>query len=91
MKVKFSLAIALSHDADLLIMDEPTSGLDPVIRSEILDILHNVIQDENKGVFFSTHITSDLDRIADYIIMIYKGEILFNKTKDELGRRTFNN
>ena len=51
MKVKFSLAIALSHDADLLIMDEPTSGLDPVIRSEILDILHDVIQDENKGVF----------------------------------------
>ncbi len=84
MKVKFSLAIALSHHADLLIMDEPTSGLDPVVRSEILDILYNVIQDENKGVFFSTHITSDLDRIADYIIMIYKGEILFNKTKDEL-------
>ncbi|HHU78069.1 MAG: ABC transporter ATP-binding protein [Caldicoprobacterales bacterium] len=84
MKVKFSLAAALSHKADLLIMDEPTSGLDPVVRSEILDILHDVIQDENKGVFFSTHITSDLDRIADYIIMIYKGEILFNKTKDEL-------
>jgi ABC-2 type transport system ATP-binding protein len=84
MKVKFSLAVALSHHADLLIMDEPTSGLDPVVRSEILDILYNVIQNENKGVFFSTHITSDLDRIADYIIMIYKGEILFNKTKDEL-------
>jgi len=84
MKVKLSLAIALSHNADLLIMDEPTSGLDPVVRSEILDILHDVIQDENKGVFFSTHITSDLDRIADYIIMIYKGEIIFNKTKDEL-------
>ena len=84
MKVKFSLAIALSHHADLLIMDEPTSGLDPVVRSEILDILYSLIQDENKGVFFSTHITSDLDRIADYIIMIYKGQILFNKTKDEL-------
>ena len=84
MKVKFSLAIALSHRADLLIMDEPTSGLDPVVRSEILDILSNVIQDENKGVFFSTHITSDLDRIADYIVMIHKGEILFRKTKDEL-------
>jgi ABC-2 type transport system ATP-binding protein len=84
MKVKFSLAIALSHHADLLIMDEPTSGLDPVVRSEILDILYNVIQDENKGVFFSTHITSDLDRIADYIVMIYNGEILFCTTKDEL-------
>ena len=84
MKVKFPCYSSVSHDADLLIMDEPTSGLDPVVRSEILDILHDVIQDENKGVFFSTHITSDLDRIADYIIMIYKGEILFNKTKDEL-------
>jgi ABC-2 type transport system ATP-binding protein len=84
MKVKYSLAIALSHHADLLIMDEPTSGLDPLVRSEILDILYNVIQDENKGVFFSTHITSDLDRIADYIVMIYNGEILFCTTKDEL-------
>ena len=84
MKVKYSLAIALSHHADLLIMDEPTSGLDPMVRSEILDILYNVIQDENKGVFFSTHITSDLDRIADYIVMIYNGDILFCKAKDEL-------
>ncbi|MBE3101921.1 MAG: ABC transporter ATP-binding protein [Firmicutes bacterium] len=83
-KVKFSLSIALSHHADLLIMDEPTSGLDPVIRSELLDILYNVIQDENKGVFFSTHITSDLDRVADYIIMINNGEIMFSRSKDEL-------
>ena len=84
MKVKFSLAVALSHHADLLIMDEPTSGLDPVVRSDILDILYALIQDENKGVFFSTHITSDLDRIADYIVMIYNGEILFCTRKDEL-------
>ncbi|HHY82580.1 MAG TPA: ABC transporter ATP-binding protein [Clostridiales bacterium] len=87
MKVKFSLAIALSHHAELLIMDEPTSGLDPMVRSEILDILYNLIQDENKGVFFSSHITSDLDRIADYIIMIHKGEILFSTTKEELLER----
>ena len=84
MKVKYSLVIALSHHADLLIMDEPTSGLDPVVRSEILDILHQVIQDENKAVFFSTHITSDLDRIADYIVMIHNGEILFCMPKDDL-------
>ncbi len=84
MKIKFSLAIALSHNADLLIMDEPTSGLDPLVRSEILDILYALIQDENKGVFFSTHITSDLDRIADFIVMINDGEILFCTPKDEL-------
>ncbi len=84
MKVKFSLAIALSHHADLLIMDEPTAGLDPVVRSEILDILYALMQDENKGVFFSTHITSDLDRIADYIVMIYNGKILFCTQKDAL-------
>lgn len=84
MKMKFSLAIALSHDAELLIMDEPTSGLDPVIRSELMDILSSVIQDEDKGVFFSTHITSDLDRIADYITFINNGEIVFSTQKDEL-------
>jgi len=75
---------ALYRDVDTLIMDEPTSGLDPVVRSDILDILYALIQDENKGVFFSTHITSDLDRIADYIVMIYNGEILFCTRKDEL-------
>ncbi|AFK85724.1 MULTISPECIES: phenol-soluble modulin export ABC transporter ATP-binding protein PmtA [Thermoanaerobacterium] len=84
MKMKFSLAIALSHNADLLIMDEPTSGLDPVVRSEILDILSNIIQDENKSVFFSTHITSDLDKIADYIVLIDNGEIILSSSKDEI-------
>lgn len=84
MKMKFSLAIALSHHAELIIMDEPTSGLDPVVRSTILDILTEVIQDENKAIFFSTHITTDLDRIADYITFIHKGEVLFSKSKDEL-------
>lgn len=84
MKMKFSLAIALSHNAELLIMDEPTSGLDPLIRSEFLDILSEEIQDENKAVLFSTHITSDLDKIADFITLIDDGEILFSTMKDEL-------
>lgn len=84
MKMKFSLAIALSHHAELLIMDEPTSGLDPVIRSELLDILSSLIQDENKGIFFSTHITSDLEKIADYITFINEGEIILSESKDEI-------
>ncbi len=84
MKMKFSLAIALSHHADLLIMDEPTSGLDPLVRSELLDVLQSLLEDENKSIFFSTHITSDLDKIADYITLINEGKIIFSKTKDEL-------
>lgn len=84
MKMKFSLAIALSHHAELLIMDEPTSGLDPIIRSELLGILRWLMEDENKAVFFSTHITSDLEKIADYITIIYNGEIILSKPKDEL-------
>ena len=84
MKMKFSLAIALSHNAKLLIMDEPTSGLDPIIRSELLDILYDVIQDEDKSVFFSTHITSDLDKVADYITFIHAGEIILSTTKDDI-------
>jgi ABC-2 type transport system ATP-binding protein len=84
MKMKFSIAVALSHDAELLIMDEPTSGLDPIIRSELLDILTLLIQDENKSVFFSTHITSDLDKIADYITFINNGSIVFSCPKDDI-------
>lgn len=84
MKMKFSLAIALSHHAELLIMDEPTSGLDPLIRLELLEILQSLLQDENKSVFFSTHITSDLDKIADFITFIHDGEIILSETKDEL-------
>ncbi|MDS0524813.1 ABC transporter ATP-binding protein [Clostridium sp. SHJSY1] len=82
MKMKYSIALALSHHADLLIMDEPTSGLDPLIRSEILDIVLEFIKKEGKSVFFSTHITSDLDKIADVLILIDKGEILLNEEKD---------
>lgn len=79
MKVKFSLALALSHSADLLILDEPTSGLDPVSRDEILDIFISLSQDEGKTVFCSTHITSDLDRCADNIIYLKQGRIAENE------------
>ncbi|MFY9295426.1 MAG: ABC transporter ATP-binding protein [Caldicoprobacterales bacterium] len=84
MKMKFSLALALSHDAKLLIMDEPTSGLDPIVRSELLDILYEIIQDEEKSVFFSTHITSDLEKVADYITFIHEGEIVLSMAKDDI-------
>ncbi len=84
MKMKLSLVMALSHNAELLIMDEPTSGLDPIVRSELLDILSELIMDEDKGVFFSTHITSDLDKAADYITFINNGEIIFSESKDEI-------
>lgn len=84
MRMKYAIALALSHGADLLIMDEPTSGLDPMVREELLELLRRVIQDENKAVFFSTHITSDLDKVADRIALINDGRLLFDKTKDEL-------
>jgi len=84
MKVKLQIAAALSHNAELLILDEPTSGLDPVAREEICDLLREFISDENKGVLFSTHITSDLEKIADYITFILNGNIVFTGTKDAL-------
>jgi len=84
MKVKVMLATALSHDAKLLLLDEPTSGLDPVAREEICELLSEFVGDESHSVFFSTHITSDLERIADYIVFILNGRILYQGTKDEL-------
>jgi ABC-2 type transport system ATP-binding protein len=84
MRMKFALAIALSHHADLIIMDEPTSGLDPIVRSELLEILAEYIQDEEKAVFLSTHLTTDLDKIADYITFIHEGQILLSQAKDQL-------
>lgn len=86
-KMKFALAMALSHHAELIIMDEPTAGLDPVFRSELLDILYYVIQDEEKAILFSTHITSDLEKIADWITMIINGKIVFSQMKDEIMER----
>ena len=79
MMMQASLAIALSHHAELIIMDEPTAGLDPVFRREFLNILHDIVQDGEKTIFFSTHITSDLDRIADYIVFLHKGQIIFTQ------------
>lgn len=84
MKVKLSFAVALAHQPQLLLLDEATSGLDPVMRDEILDILLEFVQDEKHGVLFSSHITDDLEKIADYITFIHKGKLLFSKTKDEL-------
>ena len=84
MKMKASIAIALSHHAALIIMDEPTSGLDPTFRRELLDIFQEIMVDEGRSIFFSTHTTSDLERFADYIVLVDKGKILLNKPLDEL-------
>lgn len=87
MKMKYSLAIALSHGADLLIMDEPTAGLDPIFRRELLDLLSEHIQDEKKSILFSTHNTTDLDRIADYIVFVNEGRLVFNEMKESLPNK----
>jgi len=84
MKMKLMLAVALSHGAKLLILDEPTSGLDPVARDELLEILREYVADGEKSVFFSTHITSDLERIADSVTLIDNGRIFYTGTKDGL-------
>jgi ABC-2 type transport system ATP-binding protein len=84
MKVKAQIAAALCHNAELLILDEPTSGLDPVARDEICDILRDFVADENRGALFSTHITADLEKTADYVTFIKDGRIVFTGPKDEL-------
>jgi ABC-2 type transport system ATP-binding protein len=84
MKMKLSLAVALSHHAKLLILDEATSGLDPIVRDEILDEFLDFIQDEEHSIFISSHIISDLEKIADYITFIHKGKIVFSESKDNL-------
>ena len=87
MKVKLQIAAALSHNARILILDEPTSGLDPVARDEICDLLREFVVDEGKSVLFSTHITSDLEKTADYITFILNGAIAFTGEKDDLLQR----
>ena len=84
MRVKLEFAAALSHHPKLLILDEATSGLDPVVRDEILDILREFTEREDRAVLMSSHITSDLDKIADYIAYIHEGRLLFVKTYDDL-------
>ena len=83
MKVKYSVAIALSHNAELLILDEPTSGLDPVSRDEILDIFREIVKNKDRAILFSTHITSDLDKCASHITYIHDGEIVFSGEKKQ--------
>ena len=84
MKMKLSIATALSHHPKLLILDEATSGLDPIVRNEILDLFLEFIQDEDHSILFSSHITSDLEKVADYVTFLHEGEIIFSESKDEL-------
>ena len=84
MRMKLQIAVAMSHNAELLIMDEPTSGLDPIVRSEILQIFQEFVMEENHTILFSSHITSDLERIADEVIFINGGKIILTGNKDEL-------
>lgn len=87
MKMKLSIAIAISHDSRLLILDEGTSGLDPVVRSEIMDIFREFIEDGEHSVLISSHITSDIEKVADYIIFIHQGKIVMEEAKDDLLER----
>ena len=84
MKVKFAFAVALSHKAELLILDEATSGLDPIIRDDVLDMLIDFVQDESHSVLVSSHIISDLEKVADYITFLHKGKVIFSHEKDDL-------
>src|SRR5699024_2177683 len=79
MKMKLAIAAALSHGAKLLILDEATSGLDPIAREEILDLLLDFVQAEDHAVLISSHITSDLEKIADYIVFLHAGRVIFEK------------
>ena len=84
MKMKLAIAAALSHGAELLILDEATSGLDPVVRDEVLDLLYDFMQDETHAILLSSHITSDLDKIADSVTFVHRGRVLLSGERDEL-------
>lgn len=84
MKIKYQLSLALSHNAQLLILDEPTSGLDPISREEVLDIFLKIVENENRAILFSTHITSDLEKVADDIVYIRNGKIVLADSKTSI-------
>lgn len=84
MKMKLSIICAMAHKPKLLILDEATTGLDPVVRDEMLDLFLEFMQDEECSIFFSSHITSDIQKIADYVILIHQGKIIFEEQKDDL-------
>ncbi|MCI9074384.1 MAG: ABC transporter ATP-binding protein [Dorea sp.] len=84
MKMKLSIICAMAHKPKLLILDEATTGLDPVVRDEMLDLFLEFIQDEDCSILFSSHITSDIQKIADYVILIHQGKIIFEEQKDDL-------
>jgi len=86
-KTKFALALALCHGADLIVMDEPTSGLDPIFRRELLDVLLGMLRGGRASILFSTHITADLDRIADYVTLLQQGRVVFSSSKDDIIER----
>ncbi|MEI3607347.1 ABC transporter ATP-binding protein [Pseudogracilibacillus sp. SE30717A] len=84
MKMKCSLLFALAHEPEFIVMDEPTAGLDPIFRRELLDLLQNLMIREEQTIFFSTHNTTDLDRIADYIVFIHEGRIIFQQSMEQI-------
>ncbi|AEV28291.1 ABC-type multidrug transport system, ATPase component [Sphaerochaeta pleomorpha str. Grapes] len=84
MKMKLALAVALSHDAELLVLDEPTGGLDPIVRGEILEIINDYTRDERHSVLISSHIISDLEKICDYVTFLHEGSVLFSQDKETL-------
>lgn len=84
MKMKFSIVMALSHHPRLLLMDEPTAGLDPVFRRELLEMLLEWMEQGDRTILYSTHVTTDLDRAADYVLFLHEGQVLFHREKDEL-------
>lgn len=88
-KMKYQIALALSHHAELIVMDEPTAGLDPVFRRRILEILQELVEQEETTIIFSSHITSDLDRIADFITFLKDGEVVFSGEKDRILENYF--
>lgn len=85
MKMKYAIVTALCHHAKLILMDEPTAGLDPVVRREVLHIFQEYLEKEESSIIFSTHLTSDLDKIADYLTFLKGGRLIFSKTREEVG------